>query len=396
MTKYQWRYVVFLGSVLALYFLFLYLMPRKFNWTVTLYKNDKNPFGAVVLRDVLGKSWFDTLNISNRTIYELRAMQEPNLFILCESFTTTPSEMEILLDEVRNGRNLFLATGMLDSLFKDSLNVTMNEFSFEFVMSQIWGEDSTGLHFVHPAFNTTITYWLPSKILFQYFRRYDADQWSVIARNTDGKPVLLERKLGEGTIILSSTPLMFSNFSILKSPNDTFASGALSLCRPGALHWTEFYQLGRMEAQTPLRYILSEQSLSWAFYTTFITIFLLMIFDVRRRQRIIPVIEPLKNDTLDFVKTVARLYYNKKDHKGLAMKQMLHFTDYLKFQLLIDVHEGVAENIPKIASKTGVSEEEVRKLFDTMVVINNALFISARELRQFSAMIDVITKNRTL
>ncbi len=395
MTKYQWRYLVFLGVILAIYFLFLYLMPPKFNWTVTLYKNDKNPFGAVVLRDVLNKSWFGTLTTSNRTIYELQEMEEPNLFILCESFATSPSEMEILLNEVRNGRTLFLSTSMLDSLSKDSLNVSMNEFSFGFVMSQIWGKDSTGLHFVHPAFDTTENFWLPSQLLSQYFQRYDADQWSVIAVNSNGKPVLLKRTLGEGMILLSSTPLMFSNFSILKSHNDAFASAALSLCRPGSLHWTEFYQLGRMEAQTPLRYILSEQSLAWAFYITFITIFLMMIFDAKRMQRIIPVIEPLKNDTLDFVKTIARLYYHKQDHKGLAMKQMLHFTDYLKFQLLIDVNEGVTENIPKIAAKTGASEKEVRKLFDTMVVINNALFITARELRQFTAMIDGITKNRT-
>jgi len=395
MTKYQWRYLVFLGVILAIYFLFLYLMPPKFNWTVTLYKNDKNPFGAVVLRDVLNKSWFDTLTTSNRTIYELQEMQEPNLFILSESFSTTPSEIEILLNEVRNGRTLFLSTNILDSLFKDSLNVAMNEFSFQFVMSQLWGKDSTALHFVHPAFDTTVNYWLPSLLLSQYFRQFDADQWSVIAVNSAGKPVMLKKNLGKGLLLLSSTPLMFSNFSILKSPNDAFASGALSLMAPGALHWTEFYQLGRMEAQTPLRYILSEQSLAWAFYITFITIFLMMIFDAKRQQRIIPVIEPLKNDTVDFVKTIARLYYNKKDHKGLAMKEMLHFTDYLKFQLLIDVNEGVTENIPKIAAKTGASEKEVRKLFDTMVVINDALFITARELRQFTSMIEGIAKNRT-
>ena len=35
---------------------------------------------------------------------------------------------------------------------------------------------------------------------------------------------------------------------------------------------------------------------------------------MKRKQRIIPVIEPLKNSTVDFVHTVASVYFNAKDN----------------------------------------------------------------------------------
>ena len=183
---------------------------------------------------------------------------------------------------------------------------------------------------------------------------------------------------------------MFTNFSILKSNNQVFIAGLLSLLPTGSLHWTEYYQMGRMEAQTPLRYVLGEPSLKWAFYTLMIAILLFMGFESKRTQRVIPVITPLKNETLDFVKTVSRLYYQKKDHKALAVKKMLHLTDYLKQHMQIDVNEDISIVISKLAAKTGSDAEEVKLLFDQMNHISNASYITANELKEFMERLRVV------
>ncbi|MCK5469934.1 MAG: hypothetical protein KAI99_15540, partial [Cyclobacteriaceae bacterium] len=171
------------------------------------------------------------------------------------------------------------------------------------------------------------------------------------------------------------------NFSMLRSDNHAFVAGILSHLKSGSLHWTEYYQLGRMEASTPLRYVLSEPSLKWALYILMITILVSMVFEVKRAQRVIPVISPLQNETLDFVKTISRLYYQKKDHKDLAVKKMLHFTDHLKQKLHIDINDEISEVISKVAAKTGSDEREVTLLFDQMNHISNASYISAKELK---------------
>ena len=162
----------------------------------------------------------------------------------------------------------------------------------------------------------------------------------------------------------------------------------------GSLHWTEYYQLGRLEAQSPLRYILSEPSLKWAFYVTLAGIVLFMIFKSKRTQRVIPVVEPLKNETLAFVKTIARLYYLKKDHKQLANKRILHFMDHLKQKLRIDVNDALEEVIGKVAAKTGSSEEDVRSLFLMIDKISMSKFISGEDMKALvSKTDDVLSEN---
>lgn len=381
MGRISWKYISFLVALVGLYFLLLYFMPRKFNWLVTLYQKDKNPFGTYIFKSLIDNSWLEEINISNRTLYELQELEESNLLILCEQFSVSQSEIETLLEKVNEGKTAIISAHQMDSIFTDSLGVRLNQLSYNFYFQSLWEQDSLGVKFVLAPFDTVKAFWLPMHLLPQYFETFDPATTEVIAENTEGKPVLLNVRFGEGNLLLSSTPLAFSNFSMLHADNHEFVSGILSLLQSGSLYWTEYYQLGRMEASTPLRYVLSEPALKWAFYILTITILISMAFEVKRKQRIIPVISPLRNETLDFVKTIARLYYQKKDHKNLALKKMMHFTDYLKRHLYIDTNDEISEVISKVAAKTGSEENEVKLLFDQMNYISRASYISANELK---------------
>ena len=390
MSRINQKYIVFLGVLVGLYFLLLFFMPQKFNWFISLYKKDKNPFGALVFKSLIDQSWFSEVNTSNQSLFELTDLEDPNLLVLCQDFKVTNSEVEALLNLVNEGKSVVISANQMDSIFTDTLGVKMNSLSFNFFVDKIWGEDSLGLRFIETPFDTSSTYWLPEQLLPQFFSSYDPQRTEVIAENTNGEPVLLSIRHGKGKLLLSSTPLMFTNFSILKSNNQVFIAGLLSILPAGSLHWTEYYQMGRMEARTPLRYVLGEPSLKWAFYTLMIAILLFMGFESKRTQRVIPVITPLKNETLDFVKTVSRLYYQKKDHKALAVKKMLHLTDYLKQHLQIDVNEDISIVISKLAAKTGSDVEEVKLLFDQMNHISNASYITANELKEFMERLRVV------
>ncbi len=383
MPRISQKYIAFLGVVVGIYFVLLYFMPQRFNWFISLYQKDKNPFGAYVFKTLIDHSWLDPIQTSNKTIYELKDLGDSSLLVLCETFSISPSEQETLLNLVEQGKTALISAHQMDSVFTDSLGAGLNGFSFRFYIDQIWGTDSTGLKFINRPFDTGKTYWLPKQMLSQYFESYDTTRSEVIAKNTDGKPVLLRISHGKGAILLSSTPLMFSNFAILKSQNHEFVAGIMSNLPEGSLHWTEYYQMGRMEAKTPLRYILGDPALKWAFFSLMITVLILMVFEAKRDQRVIPIITPLKNETLDFVKTIARLYYQKKDHKDLAIKKILFITEYLRQHLQIDVNEDMSEVIGKVAAKTLSDKQDVKKLFDQMNHISSTRYVSAEELKVF-------------
>jgi hypothetical protein len=93
------------------------------------------------------------------------------------------------------------------------------------------------------------------------------------------------------------------------------------------------------------------------------TIILYVIFEGRRKQRIIPIIAPLSNRTLEFVEVIGRLYFQHQDHKNLAQKKINHFWDYLRTHHYIRVGEINEEILEKLANKTGMKKVEVQNLF---------------------------------
>jgi len=392
MFRVNWKYFAFLATLLLLYFLLLYFMPQRFNWFVTLYEKDKDPFGAYVFKSLIDNSWIPEVNTSNQTLFELQHLEEPNLLVLCEGLSVSNSEIEAILNLANAGKTVLISAHQMDTAFTNSLQLKINTLSFQFYLDKLWGEDSLGVKFIKEPYDTAKTFWLPEQLLPQYFEDYDASSSEVIAVNTHGDPVLLNMKFGKGNVLFSSTPLVFTNFSMLKAENYDFVAGILSQLQAGALHWTEYYQLGRMEASTPLRYVLSEPALKWALYILMLTILLFMAFEMKRGQRIIPVITPLKNETVDFVRTISRLYYQKKDHRNLAAKKILHFTDYLKQHLYIDIDDEISEVIEKVAAKTSSTDKDVKLLFDQMNIISNASYISAKELKRFLDNIENIIK----
>jgi hypothetical protein len=46
-----------------------------------------------------------------------------------------------------------------------------------------------------------------------------------------------------------------------------------------------------------------------------------MVFEAKRRQRIIPIIDVPQNTSVIFVKTIGQLYFNKKEHLTIAQRK---------------------------------------------------------------------------
>lgn len=389
----SWKYISFIAGLIGIYLLMLYFMPKKFNWFVTLYQKDKAPFGAYVFKLLSDRFFLSPITTSNRSLYELNDLSDSNLLILCEDFQVGEADRETLFNLVGSGNTALISAHKMDTIFSDSVGVRLNTLSFSFYLDKIWGEDSLGIKLLENPFDSKKIYWFPEQLLPQYFESFDPNISEVIAVNTNGKPVLLRVSYGKGIFLLSSSPLIFSNFSMLRQDNSDFVAGMLSGLESTSMHWTEYYQLGRMEAKTPLRYVLSEPSLKWALYILISTILISMVFDIKRKQRIIPVIVPLKNETLDFVRTIARLYFQKKDHQDLAAKKILHFTDHVRRQLHIDINDEISVVIDKVAAKTGSEVKDVKLLFEQINFISTASYISPEELMLLVERIEAVQKN---
>ena len=385
----DWKYILYVGGAILLFLMVQLASPKQYDWTVTFSHDDKNPFGAFALYELM-PTLFKQGKIDHhfKTIYEVKESLKPgqNIFILASQFDGDKADTEILLKHVEKGGHVFISANSFRGVFRDTLGLNMREYFFDDVTTVT--KDSASLHFASTTLDTTSNYWFAQNNITTYFNRFDTTATTVIAKNGYGNPVTIRMKRGKGSFILNSTPLVFTNIYLLTQNNQEFISSTLSALPDTDLSWTEYYHIGRMESGSPLRFILTTEPLAWAYYITIAGILIFMVFEAKRKQRIIPVIKPLQNTSLEFVSTIGNLYYQSGDHKNIAEKKIAFLLDYIRTNYLVRTTTFNDEFYENVARKSGHSFEDIRDLFKSIIFVNSSTMISAAQLMSLNEKIE--------
>ncbi len=216
----------------------------------------------------------------------------------------------------------------------------------------------------------------------------DTTRTTNIAKNDYGQPVTIRMAWGKGNLILNSTPLAFSNIYLLAKRNHDFISNNLAYLKGENVYRTEYYHLGRMESQSPLRFILTSEPLAWAYYIAISSIVLFIIFEAKRKQRIIPIIKPLANTSLEFVSTIGNLYYHNGDHKNIAEKKINFLLEQIRTKYHLKTNVFDDQFITSLASKSGNNREHVLEFFRTIGYIQSSTMISPGQLMDLNNKIE--------
>jgi hypothetical protein len=147
------------------------------------------------------------------------------------------------------------------------------------------------------------------------------------------------------------------------------------------------------QPQGPLMFILSKRSLKWAWYLSLLLLIIYMIFIGKRRQRVIPVVESVKNTSLEYIKTVGKLYFMENDHRSIAIHKMKQFQTFLRtryFILTTQRNDLLAE---KIATVSGVDVTLVKEIFLQFSLIEVHEKISEEEFLNFHKLLTEFYKS---
>ncbi len=204
-----------------------------------------------------------------------------------------------------------------------------------------------------------------------YFANFDTINYKILGHSKiDYKHVnFIEVPFGEGKIYLHLEPKAFTNYNLLKEDRYKYAEGIISYLPENDVYFDSYTKIqtgydGNVEKESNLSWFLEQLSFKWAWYTALIFGLLFMIFNAKRRQRVIKIIKPLQNTTVAFVKTISNLYFETQDHKNLIDKKITYFLERIRTDFNIDTSILNEEFIVKLASKTGKKKEDIKKLID--------------------------------
>lgn len=390
-------------AILAL-IVFDYVKPQKINWFESYAKQHKIPFGTYVFHEQMKRA-LDAekiVDIDQAPFEFLKSdsLQKGTYFFMNNNVSFGEVELEKLLDWTSNGNTLFIASNNFEERLLDTLNLetsTLSNFNTD--------NNDYYLQLKSKALLNDSIYKFDKSYYLFYFNKIDTLNTKIISVVDVKKDSLIEEKakvnvikqsFGKGEIILSTFPQAFTNYFILQNPNQDYAAGMLSyLDDSQPIYYDNHYKSGKSFYTSPLYIFLNNQSLKWAYYIVIIGAIFYIIFEGRRKQRAIPVVKPLRNQTIDFTRTIANMYYEKSNHTDIAKHKIQHFLDFIRTHLYLNtntVNEGFLKNLAARSNNT-IADTEV--LFKTIKSIKYRTELTEKELEKLNASIEKFKSNNS-
>lgn len=365
--------------------------PKPVKWTKTYKSKDKIPFGCKAMFDLLDKSAFnDRLEVEKENVFKTleKVTAEKNLsstIFINDNLAFDNVETKLLLKYVEDGNKVLLAANNINGLLADTLKLKTNmEFSY-FIPAKA---DSVFNVVYHQGQKDQKVFAYRDRITPVYFTSFDTLKTNIIASDLSKNPVYISLKWGKGEFYVLSVPDIFCNYNIVNKPSRQFAYTTMSYLNTPVVRWDEYYKTYNDHISSKLQFIFNNDSLYAAYGLTLLSILFFMIFNLKRKQRAIPVIVPPSNSTLDFVNVIGTVYYNSKNHKIIAEEKIAAFLEYIrsKFQVNTRLFDDTFMN--RVAALSGMSTEDVHGVFNLIDKIQFSASIDEQTLIQLNTEIE--------
>jgi|GEM_PF-156089 len=394
MTKKEKIYVAALGVLFLIMILLEMSQPRPINWEHTYHKNDKIPYGNFLLYSLLKEDSYpnavqDLEESYFEEEYQGKAFlndESQHLLFIGDDYYPNEQDLQILFEYISGGGTAFLVSNRFPVEILDTLGFNVNaDYFFE---PEEEDETMTDLPEATVAFNFTNNslrkeegyLFRRNSVTFYIKPQDDKNQFEILAQNKEGKASFVTMPFGEGRFFIHCNPLIFTNYYMLTEDGSNYISAALSYLPAGTILWDQYQQSIQMEPTTPIRFVLQQLPLRWAWYLSLCLLAFWIIFQSKRRQRKIPIVAPPVNTSLEFVDTIGKLYYQQKKHHELARMKIRYFREMLQKKYFVKKGDNQEEVINKLEKQSQIDKVELKKMVEFVEVVELKEPVSEQEL----------------
>ena len=366
---------------------------RPIDWRESYSLNEKIPFGLYVFNqehkaifkpqtvEKFSESPYEFLDKNYNTYDSIYDIEGTILLIQNKSAIDEFSENELFY--FASHRNaIFYSNSNFSQKFADSLGFEI-EYSNDFADSlqfKINRNQKAGNFYFNKGINTA------------YFSKIDTSKTEVLGTQINSKGEefanFIKVKHLNGNFYLHLQPVAFTNYYLLNK-NSQYTEDILGyIPSKSPIYWKVKQYDNEELSSSPMRYLLSQPALKWAWFLAWIAFVIFMIFNAKRRQRVIPIIEPLKNTTIDFTKTIGNLYYQEKDHQNIAEKKIIFFLEKIRNEYYIDTFNLDETFINRVNQKTGRPKKDIENVVIMIKKIRNQSITTEKELITFNELLE--------
>lgn len=341
------------------------------NWNPTYSLDNKNPYDLYVFNHEVDKIFpqgrLERAVTSPYDYFTSHPGAVNMIFIRKNMYDYADS---LLLKQVAAGSNLWISAEDLIHYFTDTLRLKYSDVTPSLAMNGIpWARLSLetngwkGKTFrLYPVNNTYA------------FVRMDRQTTTILGKIQLPDSVyytsFVRIKYGKGFIYLHNQPQVFTNYSLLDGEGSAdYVSHILSyLPRDRPFVWFVKGQTtftGRPENDTALSVIFRYPALRAVWLLFLYGLLLFLLFNAKRRQRVVPIIPPLKNTTVEFVQTIGNLYFQEDGGTAnMLEKKIIYFFDRVRSRYYLDTAVLDEKFAEKLQSKSGKEKALIDDILD--------------------------------
>jgi len=355
--------------------------PRPINWRPSYTSVSKIPFGCFVLFNELPNIFSNNeIESVENSMYDILIQRDSsirsNYLIINDFVYLDEQETNQVLKYVADGNQVFIASNNLTGQLADTLNIEIRQqYDIQ--------EDSVKASFTNQNFEQEHFYFTRG-VDPSYFASVDTLKTEILGHlqfksatflenNEDEikvKPNFIKTSFGKGNFLINTLPIAYTNYYVL-GDNSNYSVQSFSYLNDKLLYWDDYKKSGRKVITSPMRFILNQPALKWSYYLLVIGLLLFVIFKAKREQRIIPIIKPLENSSVEFAKTVGSLYYQHRDYTNLNNKKITYFLTHIRNKYYLNTSVLDENLITQLSAKAGKPKEETKALIELILSLKN-------------------------
>ncbi len=382
--------IIIASSIAVLAILLFVNRTKKVDWTPTYDETKTKPLDTKVFFDQLSH-WFPSQEINTlyTTYYEYSVDLEDSLYYakrnyisVSDNYAIDKPSFEELLYYVEQGNQAFIAAHTFPKFMQDTLG-------FETDYNPVYLKEKAKASYLEHL-DDSLVYTLKNP----YGEAFIKDTVSVDRLGYTFNEFCEEQSnfvripYKEGFFYLHTTPELFTNYQLLETKSSFYHDNVISFLPEHPVLFEKNIKIDPNLLKGPLSFILSKPALKWSYYLALMGMFFFMLFNAKRRQRVIPIIEPLKNTTTEFVHTLSTLHLESEDYNGMIQKNIIYFLEFVRRRYHLPTDKLNDDFIKKLAQRSGKPQEQIEQLISKILKMRSHKFSTPDPLKQLNKALE--------
>jgi hypothetical protein len=320
-------------------------------------------------------------------------------FSISNKFYVTEEDAQSIIDFVYDGNTAFISASVIDTVLMSKIfSRQENSEWLAFLSGKRFMK--TTVHLLPDEYSERDSFSYYYRPFVNYFSEIHGDRGRITGYNDKGKPNFMVFFWGKGRLYLHCEPRALSNYFLLTGSNYLYMKQIMQMMnkQPGNVFWDDYYNKINYRADdesfSTFSAIMKHPALAMAFWIALALLILYVLFGIKRKQRIVPVINPVQNTSIAFTEAVAGLYLTEKNNKNIADKMIGYFNEFIRTHYFLQVHGGNQDFITALSKKSGVDFNHVESLYRAMQRVSAAETVNDFELLSLNEQVQHFYKKR--